>query len=185
MTDSLSASSQAFFSATASLFFAVIVAVRATEILRHFEVRSQNYRHLQGVIEIAALGLVAALAPLVVAELQDCIRISALAFAVIASVLIARTLLLIAKRDLHFILPKVALVAIIVSVPLLVVLWMLAAAAPMPIPTQSAYKAALAWLLLLLSLRLYLVIGHVFTASTTRKIGVRSRQERGLTTRST
>jgi hypothetical protein len=177
MTDSLSASSQSFFSATASLFFAVIVAVRATEILRHFEVRSENYRHLQGVIEIAALGLVVALAPLVVAELQDCIRISALAFAVIASVLIARTFFLVAKRDLHFVFPKVAWVAIGASVPFVVVLWMLAAGAPMPIPTQSAYKAALAWLLLLLSLRLYLVVGHVFTASTTRKLTARSRRE--------
>jgi hypothetical protein len=176
MLDQLSSSSQAFLSTCTSLCFAVIVASRASEVLRHFEKNSQNHLHIQGLSLLSGVGLVASALPLILAELPQCFELSSAVFAALSFGLILHTLSLRIRRRMYFVFPVLSWVLIIASTFFGLALAALALKYVPSLYSQTLYKSLLGWLLFVLSIRLYLVIGHVFVSSQRRaRLGRKSR----------
>jgi hypothetical protein len=159
----ISQSSQAFFSSCVSLAFAVFVTVRAAETLRHFPLKSEDYRHLRGVALLSALGTLAGALPLILSESKHCLLISSAVFLFAASLLYIGLLWELQQGLIVFIYKPIAIPLTVSALPFLVLLGLNALSLLDAGAAAIAYKSALGWLMLLIGARVYLVIGHMLS----------------------
>lgn len=114
----MSDSSLNLFVTSAAIAFAVFGGTRATETLRLFRARDQDYRHLNSVARMSIVLIVASLVPLVLSDVKNSIQISSLTVAAIVLVFCAIIIYSILKGTLQII--NILQSALIVVVSLII-----------------------------------------------------------------
>ena len=159
--DVLTGSSQNFFVLIASFAFALFAAARAVESIRDFHEFPEDIRHLNSMSLMAIALMAAALAPLVLCDVEQDIQICSYFTFFVSSTLFVHFIWEFATKKILIFYPKFSLVLICAGCAsillfLLNAIWL---------QSSMVYRLLLLLAFLILCFRYYLVLGHFVSHS--------------------
>lgn len=155
--DANSGSTQNFLVFTSSVSFALFAASRATETLKVFHGKQEDYRYLRSISLLSAIIMLASILPLALSEFENNIEICSIVLATSALILFTYTMYELITNKIKLLFKKISLALFIFSVVSIIIILLNA----LLYKSVTIYKIVILWSVILLCIRFYLIVGVV------------------------